>query len=259
MISIHPRLAAFIDAIFSYIIIWWFLNITSTWYIFIWFAMRIVWWGTLVNFVYYPPYINRYKHLFAIILGNIGITSLLIFSDPSNLLITKIISILVPSISFWLIPAHADNLSVMEKPHRRWKLFMSLLGVYGFWLAFFATTIFQIIQGYEILWGILGASLMVSLVSVWEWFEYGEKFTTKLILMAFLLFLILAETAGIVFLWPVGYFVGSFFLTWIWYVVWLLIRFSLTTTGIDWNKQRGFLVSNLIIMVLFLAFVVRWN
>lgn len=259
LISIHPRLAAVGDAIFSLVLVWWFLGIVNPWYVIAWFAIRIIWWVALVNFTYYPPYINRYKHLAAIILGNIGASALLIFSDSSNLIISKIIAILVPAVSFWLIPARADSLSVMEKPHRRWKFFMAVLGIYGIWLAFYALSIFQIFQSYEIVWSMIVASILVSLISIWEWIEYGEKPTSKLFIMAGILFLAIAEAAGIVFLWPVGYFVGSFFLTWIWYVSWLLFRFSLTSVGIDWQKQRGFLIANIILMIAFLAFAVRWN
>jgi hypothetical protein len=259
LISIHPKLAAVGDAVFSLFLIWWFLGVVSAWYVIVWFAIRIVWWVALVNFTYYPPYINRYKHLAAIMFGNVGASSLIIFSDSSNLLIAKLIAVLVPAISFWLIPSRSDSLSVMEKPHRRWKFFMAVLGVYGIWLTLFAVSIFQIIQSYQIVWALVGSAIIVSGLSVWEWIEYGEKLSNKLFLMAGILLLVLVETAGIVFLWPVGYFVGSFFMTWIWYLSWLLFRFNLTAAGIDWQKQKGFLISNIILMILFLAFAVRWN
>ncbi|MFA6105279.1 MAG: hypothetical protein WC725_01605 [Patescibacteria group bacterium] len=259
LISIHPRLAVIFDVLFSFVLVWWLTSVHNYWLVAAWFAVRLIWWAGLVNFVYYPPYISRYKHFISLFLCNIGAVAFLVFSDPSNIWISQLLTIIMSATSFWLIPTRADSLSIMEKPHRRWKFFMSLFGIIGIWLSVSALTIFQIINGQNVVWSILLAGIIVTAISVWEWAEYGEKINNKMIQLAGVMLLILVEIGGIVFLWPIGYFVSSFFLTWVWYITWLLFRFNLSATGIDWSKQKYFLVSNLSLMLIFLVFIVRWK
>ena len=259
LISMHPRLAAAVDALVSLASVWWIANIDNVGLLALWFFLRIAWWGLLVNFVYYPPYLSRWKHFLALILGNIGSLSFLVFSDPSGLLASKIFAVLISCTSFWLIPSRADSLSVMEKPHRRWKFFMSLFSVSGIFLAFFATSVFQIISGTEVVYAMASSVALVTIISMWEWFEYGVVIGRKMYVSSAVLSLLLAELLVIIFLWPIGYFVAGFLATWLWYVSWLLFRFNMTSTGIDWSKQRAFLFSNLLFVVIFLLFIVRWK
>jgi len=58
---------------------------------------------------------------------------------------------------------------------------------------------------------------------------------------------------------PLGFFASGLFLTWFWYDLWLLTRFNLSKDGIIWKKQRFFVIINIILMIAFLAFVVRWK
>ena len=255
----HPRLAAAVDALVSAASVWWIAKIDGVGLLALWFFLRIVWWGILVNFVYYPPYLSRSKHFLALIIGNIGSLSYLVFSDPSGILASKIFAVLVSVTSFWLIPSRVDSLSVMEKPHRRWKFFMSLFGVSGIFLAFFATSVFQIISGPEIVYALAGTVILAGTISVWEWFEYGVTPNKKMLISAGVLALLLFELLIIIFLWPVGYFVAGFFATWLWYISWLLFRFNMAPTGIDWSKQRAFLVTNIFFVAIFLLFIVRWK
>lgn len=259
LISLHPRLAALFDGLFSLVSIWWLSTVGNSWIVALWFAVRLLWWGLLVNFVYYPPYINRYKHLLALAIFNIGAVAFLVFSDGSNIQISRMLVFVMSFMSFWLIPSRADSLSIMEKPHRRWKFFLALFGVSGIWLFLSALSIFQIISGRQVVEGVLVASLLVVSISVWEWVEYGEKISTKMLILTAVLFLVLVEASGVVFLWPVGYFVSSFFMTWFWYLSWLLFRFNLSSNGIDWSKQKYFLTANFLLMSIFLSFIVRWK
>ncbi len=259
IISIHPRLAAVIEGIVSAVFLLIILRLQDALLVMAWFLIRLVWWSLLVNLVYYPPYISRFKHLTALGFSNVGAVSAVVFSDTSNLLVSQIISFVLPVVSFWLIPASANSLSVMEKPHRRWKFFMAMFGVFGVWLALSALLTFQIISGVKYFYSAIAASILVVGLSVYEWREYGEKFSKKLFKMAAILLLLAIEAAGVVYLWPTGYFVSAFFLTWFWYISWLLFRFNMTDSGINWAKQRFFLLGNALLMSIFLTFIVRWN
>jgi hypothetical protein len=259
IISIHPRLAAVFDLLFSLVAIWWLLGVSTIFPVIVWFFVRLAWWSGLVNSAYYPPYISRYKHYLSLSIFHLGAISYLIFSDQSNLLITKILVTLIPAISFWLIPSKSDSLSVMEKPHRRWKFFLSLFGVSGVWLTIFATTTFQIISDVQIIYAIMAGSLLTTAIGVWEWFDYGLKINSKTIIHAAILTLCIFEFASITFLWPIGYFVNSFFVTWVWYITWLLFRFDLSDSGINWSKQKIFIISSVLLIIIYLFTIARWK
>lgn len=259
IISLHPKLAAIFDAVFSVILLWWMVGFRSPSMIGVWFAIRLIWWIVLSQFVYYPPYLSRIRHFVSLVIYNIGIVPFLIFSDPTTIRIIQFFAIAAPFISFWLIPPQADSLSIMVKPHRRWKFFMSLFGVAGIWLFVEASITFQIITGNLIFSSIAIASLLTTAISYWEWKEYSLEANKDFYSMLFVMFLLLLEVGAILFLWPVGYFISSFILTWFWYVIWLLFRFYLSKEGIHWNQQRIFIIANLILMILFLTSFVRWR
>ncbi len=260
LISVHPKLAAAGDFLVSIFFLWWISGVQNVWTVAVWFVARIGWWAALTQVMYYPPYLSRSRHLVSLFIANIGILPFLVFSDPSNILYTRAAAIILPFVSFWLIPAEGDSLSVMVKPHRRWKFFMSLFGVAGIWLAFQALTTFQIITGILTSLGILAASLLTVAISAYDWAEYGIKARgSKYFVLLFLIFLTIAEIGGIVYFWPVGYFVSSFFVAWLWYVIWLLFRFDLSAEGINWKRQGFFLAVNFILMVIFLTLIVRWK
>lgn len=259
IISLHPKLASIFDAIFTIVLLWWLTKISASLVLLWWFLARIGWWFFLVQVVYYPPYISRWRHLLSLIIFNIGITPFLVFSDPSTVDFAKLLALTIPVVSFWLVPPMADSLSVMEKPHRRWKFFMSLFGVAGIWLSFLASITFQIILGWQIPAGALLATVLTALISLWEWNEYGLLVNRNLFIYLALLSLIVLELGIIILLWPVGYFASSFLVTWVWYVVWLMFRFYLTKEGINWKEQKIFLLANFLLMVFFLTVVVRWK
>ncbi len=260
LISVHPKLAAASDFLVSFIFLWWISGLQNFWMVALWFAARIGWWAFLTQVMYFPPYLSRFKYLVSLFIANIGILPLLVFSDPSNILYARLTAIILPFVGFWLVPSQSDSLSVMKKPFRRWSFFMSLFGVDGIWLAFQALVTFQVITGASTIGGIVFASLLTTAVGVFEWNEYGIKAVgSKYFILLGLIFLLVAEIGGIVYLWPVGYFVSSFFITWLWYLIWLLFRFDLSADGIDWKRQRFFLAVNFILMVIFLTLIVRWK
>mgnify|MGYP001608660219 CR=1 FL=1 len=159
LISLHPKLAAAADFLASIIFLWFISRIQTGGMVAIWFVARMIWWVALSQAMYYPPYLSRYRHLVSLFIANVGILPFLLFGDPSNILYVRFAAIILPFMSFYLVPSVSDSLSVMEKPHRRWKFFMSLFGVAGIWLSLQAMVAFQVITGYWTFGGIISALL----------------------------------------------------------------------------------------------------
>jgi len=76
-------------------------------------------------------------------------------------------------------------------------------------------------------------------------------------LLAFLA--IIFELVWLVARLPLGNLVSGFLLVWLWYLLWILLRFNLSAQGIVWRKQAKFLILNLFIFIIFLIFVARWR
>jgi len=57
---------------------------------------------------------------------------------------------------------------------------------------------------------------------------------------------------------PFGYLVFGGLFAWRWFFAQLFIRFYLSPQGIIWKKQITFLLSNLVLFILLLIFLVRW-
>jgi len=62
----------------------------------------------------------------------------------------------------------------------------------------------------------------------------------------------MVELAWAAQLLPFGYATVGALLTWIWYILQLLVRFHFSERGVDWKKQIPFLVGNIVLMILFL-------
>jgi hypothetical protein len=259
LISLHPKLAALIEGVVTLLLLWWLKSPTSFVLLGSWFAVRLGWWIILVQLTYYPPFMGRWRHLVALGLSNIGALAFLVFGDASTMYYIWALTVGLSVFSFWIIPSRADELSVMEKPHRRAKLFLSLFGIAGIWLTTEACIAFQLVTNWQILETIIGAALVTAVVSLVQWYEYNGNWSAKYVLLAGLISLLLIELATVLLLWPVGYIVTAFLISWWWYILSLMIRFYLSRDGINWPRQRNFLILNSLIMIIFLLFIVRWK
>lgn len=260
MISLHPKLAAVMDGVVGLVLMLALPKMSSWWLVFFWFSARALWWIVLVQFMYYPPLISRVKHFLSLILFNAGILFLLIFVDwPGGWNMAAAIFIVLPLASFWQVPERADELTVLTKPHRRILFLLVAMSIAGLWSGVEALAVFQVIRGLTL--GLVAATAVaaVTLMSGWWWKEYGVAWSAKFFYCLIALGLILLELTGVMLVWPLGYLVSSFLLTWLWYLVWMLFRFYLTPEGIDWRSQRWFLLFNFVLLVLFLGVIVRWK
>lgn len=260
LISIPPRVAAVLDALISVLMIFWFDRINSLLLLGVWFAAHILWYGVLLYTMYYPSFMTRVEHLQALIIFNLGIVFLILFVDePMARYVLEAVLLFFSAGSFWLVPGNAHDLSVMAKPYRRWKFLMSIFGVAGVWNGVKALEIFQVTSGFLTVSLVTIAVILTVLISVWGWQEYGLMYSKKFLIASATLTLCLAEAAYVIYLWPLGYFVSSFIITWVWYVLWLFLRFFISDEGITMKRQRWFLLWNIAMLIIFLVFIVRWK
>ncbi len=259
-ISFHPKFAAILDGLFGVVMLWLLARVGAWWLLGIWFILRAGLWGLFTRLVYYPKEISRLRHFLSLVVFSVGITLLLIFIEWNiSWIALAITSVILSAGSFWLLPPIESKLPFLPKPHRRWLLFLNLFGVVGILSGVYATAAFQLFYNVSSWVWLVLAALVVTAISAWWWWEYGISYNKRFILWTAVYFLIMLELGwGVLFL-PLGFLVSGVLLTWIWYILWLLVRFNLSKEGINWRKQRIFVIINLALIVLYLALVVRWK
>lgn len=260
ILSLHPRLAAGFDVVFGLVLVWWLLRLTAVWAVPLWFGFRAVWWGGLILLVYCAPGVSRFRQWLTLVVGNIGLGMLLLVVDwPLGRYAAEALFIFMPAVSFWLLPTGVSELSFAIKPERRWRLLLSVLGLFGIWSGGVAFSLFQLLPPHYwwVSWVVSAA--VASAMAGWWWFEYGLPFNRQLWLWMVAMAVLLVEFSGITWWLPWGYLVTGWLLTWVWYLLWLLIRFQVSSEGVNWEKQRWFLLANAVLLALFVGFVARWR
>lgn len=260
-ISLHPKLAAVLDALFGLILIWWAGKIGSFWLFGLWWLVRAVWWFGLLEIMYYPPHLSRIRHFISLVVFNLGTLFFIIFIDSAlaRLLVT-ICLVLGPFVSFLLVPEKADELFVFAKPERRWQFLLNVFALAGIWSGTFALITFGVISTnlLRLFVGLAASLTTVALSWLW-WREYNLSYGKNFWLSGFILDLIIFEFFYCIALWPIGYLISALLITWVWYLLWLLLRFSQTAEGINWKRQQFFLGANAALFTLFLIFIARWK
>lgn len=258
--SMHPKLAAAIDLVLNATTLALFPRLTDWHWFALWFLGRAVIWALFIRLVYYPPELSRWRHFVSLIFFNFGIiVSLSIFVDwlASWYLLTGMF-VIFSAASFWILPAGAGPLSFYQKPFRRWLFLMDAFGLAGFWCGIFAISSFQMVgDAYSPLLYLLGA-LVSALMSLWWWRAYGLEYSRRFWLSAGVSFLLTYELAWAVGRWPLGFMVSGIIMIWLWYNWWLIMRFNLTKEGINWKKQRFFLISSFLLFAA-LMFAAKWR
>lgn len=252
-ISFHPKFAAGMDALLSFVMLWVLPLIGSWWLLAAWFLIRIILWAGLVRLVYYPKEISRARHFVSLCVFAAGSTLFLLFIDwVSAWRLIALVSIIFSAWSFWLLPPVESKLPFMPKPHRRWLLFLNLFGIAGMWSGIYAVTAFQVLYNVGSWAWVVLISLIVTAISGWWWSEYSIPRDRRFFIWLFVWFIVMLELSWVAMFLPIGFFASGFFLAWIWYCLWLFARFSLSKEGIIWKKQRVFLITNLLLMAIFL-------
>jgi len=259
LISFHPRLAAGMELFFGLMMLWWLKQIGAPWVLYLWFFFRLVLWAALIRLIFFPAGLSRLKHLLSLTIFHLGCSFLLLFIDwlPAWYLVGAFF-IFVPAASFALLPARETELSFAAKPQRRWRFLMCLFGLVGIWSGLGAVVSFQIYT-ISYWWWLISGAIITAGIGGWWWVEYGVKPEKQFWRWLIISLLIQLELAWVIFLWPLGFLVIGFLLTWIWYIIWLLARFHLSPDGINWKKQAPFLIANAILLTIFLLWVARWR
>lgn len=266
-ISLHPRLVALVDSILNVSMFVWLSHLKIWWLLIILFILRQLFWLIFIRLMYYPMEAIRWRHWLSLFIFSLGIISFLVFVEKNlggrflsaSWYILSVLFIIIVFFSFWFLPTSRVGLVAFFKPHLRWRFIMTALGLAGIFSGVGAIISFQIVyQVTNWVWFIL-AALISTGIAGWWWWEYGLKYNKQFLIWLLIHFILVLELLWIVAKLPFGHLVSGLLLIWLWYILWLLIRFNLTSQGIIWRKQAKFLLTNLVLFVLFLFFVVRWK
>lgn len=259
-LTIHPRLVAVFNLLFGLVFLVLLSRVNSLIIFAVWALLHTALTAMLVMVTYYPETWKRSRHLLTLTLFNAGMTLFLLFTEWSVAWkVLGMVYVLVPALSFWLIPPRGNSLSFEIKPYRRWRLMMCWLGLAGLWSGIFASITLNIFRFNFWLWLATGA-IVSSLLAWWWWMEYDvadANGRTGLWVLGF--FLMTMELSWVFYLLPFGYFVSGLIIAWVWYWLWMLIRFYLSPAGVDWKKQGWLLIVNTTLIVIFLGVLVRWR
>jgi hypothetical protein len=152
--------------------------------------------------------------------------------------------------------AWQTGLSHELKPLRRMVMMLWVFNLYALSVFIFAFGIFLDVMP---LWlSSLALAVIYGLVSIEIWKLYFAIPGRRFALWSLVVGLIFWEIIYIFFLLPLGYFVSSLLIVWVWYLMHLLVRFHLGVQGIVWRKQVGFLIANVILFLIALLLFARW-
>jgi len=160
------------------------------------------------------------------------------------------------TVFFWHEESTDSFILYEYKSFRRYIATLWTFHAYAFMSGLFALSLFFPSIPFWLISLIAGVILAGIAVLVWQLYirEPIQRFV--------LWFVILALATGELFFvtkaFPVGYLVAGLIVTWVWYVLQLLLRFHFSPQGILWKKQRWFLASNAALFALFFLFVFRW-
>jgi hypothetical protein len=231
----------------------------SWWKLLVWVGVHLVWWALLTMAVFFSTGISRVKHIISFVFFLVGAVSYIVFIDHEfTRTIVKVLTICIPVLNLWLLPSTDQELSFALKPERRWRFFMVVLGLAGLWSGVIAGRAFGV-YFFNIGWLVLALALVMGAVSAWWWWEYSAPLGQRFYLSVAATTLVALEAGWAVTVSPLGFFAGSFLIVWLWYVLWLLLRFHLSSEGVLWRKQWPFLALNALAITLFVATIVRWK
>lgn len=258
-ISIHPKMAGVIDAVFNVVILWLLTHINQGWVFLVWIFCRVFLWAGLVRLVFYPAGVSRFKHWLSLVAFFLGTVFFLIFIEWNwSWYLLAAVFVIFPLTSFWLLPDEGNQPTFSLKSLRHWLFIMTLFLVAGLWTAASAARILQIFNIGSWFW-VLIASVLNTGVAVWWWTDYGLERNRRFWAWAAVWFLLMLELGWVIFLLPLGYLVNGLLLSWFWFLLWLLARYHLSKEGLIWQRQTFFYALNFILMLFFLVFIVRWK
>ncbi len=142
-----------------------------------------------------------------------------------------------------------------HKPFRRMKMMLWVFDAYAIVTIFFALGVFfpevpvWIFQ--------LATGLLLSGISYMIWRMYYEAGIRELLIWMLIIGIVMIELVWAVQLLPFGYLVSGLLVTWLWYILQLLLRFHIGPEDVVWGRQRRFLLTNALLFAITL-YLARW-
>ncbi len=104
----------------------------------------------------------------------------------------------------------------------------------------------------------IGIGFLASGSAFMIWRLYYVLPVRRGILWIILLTLLMVELGWVMQVLPFGYLASGLLLTWLWYILQLLVRFHFAPQDILWRRQWKFLTANAVLYFITLVFFVRW-
>lgn len=256
MLSIKNYLQVFFIGLLSVVCLW-----AIAWWPNWWLVLPVLLlWSALSVWSYYLNYRTevQFKQNLALLITTIfGITALFVLLEWDFL---RWFLLLAGSIFLSLQFLRSGNedklLSFQQKPYRRMKMMLWVFNVYAFFTFLFAVNIFFPVLSFFIL-TIIGG-LIASGITLIIFKMYFAVPLKSLSFWGLIVGLIMVELLWLLHLLPLGYLVLGALAVWFWFIIQLFIRFYLSPQGIDWRRQRWFLLVNFLLLLVLLVWVVRW-
>lgn len=153
----------------------------------------------------------------------------------------------------WMEVGHSTRFEF--KTWRRLVMMVWVFNMYAWFTALFGLHLFYPELPLIVLATVAGLFAAFGAETIWSF--YFKENMRKHALWMTVLGLIILESMWTIALLPLGYLALGLFLTWIWYLGQLFIRFHLSKGGIIWKKQRRFLAANVMLFSSIL-YIVRW-
>jgi hypothetical protein len=221
-----------------------------------------IWLVLLAGFFYWywrEDEIGLKRYLLTLLLTAVGFVGVfLIIEWVSIRLLVGVVAVISTGVIF-AAPKKLDKGKIYEfKPWRRIFMMLVVLDTYLISTSVFGLNIFFQNNLPIPFWLLaIGLTLIFSIASVIIWQLYYHIPTKYFTIWILLISVIILELIWAVQLLPFGYLSLGLIVTWIWYILQLLVRFHISKRGIIWRKQKTFLVANSVLFIIFLYFL-RW-
>lgn len=184
-----------------------------------------------------------------------GLLSLMEWPVLRWFLIALIAAVMV--VLYYTMGSRADSLFYRERqPYRRLQMMLWVFNSYALATLLFAISLFFSQVQFWLL--AAGAGILFGWTSYMIWNMYVQVTVKRNSLWLMLIGLIMIELVWVMHLLPFSYLTAGLLVTWLWYIIQLLLRFHFGPKGIIWPRQRWFLMGNGLLYILALAFFVRW-
>jgi hypothetical protein len=252
---IRTILSLFSGAVFA-LLLFWVTGGAAPWFALIvlgvWIAVATAALWRLSRF--HRPYTSVALVALLVMIATAGLVTI-IESHGFLVLVTIMGSLMLGYLTMISFVPFEDDL-IRFKPVRRTLTMFLVFVVYAALTFGFSLSVFFPDIPFSFITIILGLCVSAITGYIWSLYDRSVWVQNRWWIGAF--GITMMELIWIMHLLPFGYFASGLLVSWLWYVAQLLGRFHLSPQGILWKKQRLFLIANIVLYVLVLAFFVRW-